>query len=90
MLFSYFSKKDAGFGNLVENCGEMIEKRVVFQKISKMKVGFGNLVEICGKMIEKRVVFQKISEKKVGYGNLVEIRLEKCFSQRSSPERSPI
>ena len=63
---------------------------VVFQKISKMKAGFGNLLEICGEMIEKRVVFQKISEKKVGYGNLVEIRLEKCFSQRSSPERSPI
>ncbi len=52
MLFSYFSKKDAKFGNLLEICGKMIEKRVVFQKISKMKVGFGNLVENCGEMIE--------------------------------------
>ena len=63
---------------------------VLFQKISKMKAGFGNLVENCGEMIEKRVVFQKFSKKEAGFGNLVEIRLEKCFSQRSSPERSPI
>ena len=90
MLFSYISKKDAGFGNLVENCGKMIEKQVVFQKISKMKDVFGNLVENCGEMIEKRVFFQKISKMKAGFGNLLEIRLEKCFSQRSSPERSPV
>ena len=63
---------------------------VLFQKISKMKAGFGNLVENCGKMIEKQVVFQKISKMKAGFGNLVEIRLEKCFSQRNSPERSPV
>ena len=36
------------FGNLVEICGEIIEKQVFFQKFSKEETGFGNLVEICG------------------------------------------
>ena len=63
---------------------------VVFQKISKMKAGFGNLLEICGETGRWRVFFQKFSKKGAGFGNLLEIRLEKFFSQRSSPERSPI
>ena len=59
-------------GNLVEIRGQMIKKRVFFQKISKTKGVFGNLVEIRGQMIERRVFFQKISKTKGGWGNLVE------------------
>ena len=56
----------------MEICGQMIEKRVFFQKISKTKGVFGNLVEIRGQMIEKRVFFQKISKMEGCFGNLVE------------------
>ena len=63
---------------------------VLFSYFSKKDAKFGNILEICGEMIEKQVVFQKISKKEAGFGNLLEIRLEKCFSRRSSPERSPV
>ena len=45
MVFQKISKMEVVFGNLVENRGQMIEKRVFFQKISNIEVCFGNLVE---------------------------------------------
>ena len=50
--YTDITKMKAGFGNLVEICGEMIEKQVFFQKISKMKDRSGNILEIYGEMIE--------------------------------------
>ena len=62
VVFQKISKMKAGFGNLLEICGEMIEKRVVFQKISKKKVGYGNLVEIRLEKCFSRSVLQKDGE----------------------------